>query len=61
MITLLAATLILAPVPAPPPPPYPTPSPVPNFLTQGDGTRIVCAPTGGYCWPGNDSLPSYMS
>lgn len=59
MITLmLLSHLVLAPTPVPDPPPFPT---YPGYITQGDGTRISCAPGGYTCWPSNDGLPSYLT
>lgn len=59
MISIIASLLIpLAPsVPFPDPPVDPGGRvvPLPNYLTQGDGARLVCA--NGYCWPANDSMP----
>lgn len=59
MIVLVASLLIpLAPgtpYPDPPPDPAGRVSALPNHLTQGDGTRLVCA--NGYCWATNDSMP----
>lgn len=57
MILLLSLTLILSPSPSPQPPPDYTVL-LPSYLSQGDGTRIVCLPTGSLCWPTNDSNPS---
>lgn len=64
-VTLLTVTLLPlspSPVPIPPnPPSEPKISLLPNYLTHGDGTRIICSPYGGLCWPGNDSLPNVLS
>lgn len=62
MIALIASLMI----PLAPGMPYPDPpvdpggrvEPLPNYLTQGDGTRLVCA--NGYCWPSNDSMPQIL-
>lgn len=64
MLTLIAiaASIIVPLAPSYPDPPAPTPTPgyiqmIPNYLVQGDGTRVVCTPTASYCWPSNDGLP----
>lgn len=56
MIGLLAV-LVLAPSPSPDPavPDYPT------YITQGDGTRVTCTPSGSYCWQYTEGLPSYLA
>lgn len=61
MLTALALTLLpLAPItPIPDPPPVPRIE-LPRYVTQGDGTRIVCAPEGFFCWPSNDGLPQSL-
>ena len=61
---LLATALWLAPTDTPA---YPDPNPgggytdlLPNFATNGDGSRMQCTPTFNYCWPDTSGLPTYQ-
>lgn len=60
MITLLTL-LALSPLNPYPDPPYPTPSLIPNYTTNGDGTRMQCTPGLTQCWTDTTGLPSYLA
>lgn len=63
LTTLLAAsTFALSPsTPYDPTPTYPTPSLIPNYVTNGDGTRMQCTPNLSNCWRDTTGLPSYLT
>lgn len=48
MISFLAVLIALSPATAPPTPEIP---PMPTYISGGDGSRVICTPTGSYCWP----------
>ena len=48
MLTLVSALIALAPATAPPTPVIP---PSPGYITNGDGSRMMCTPDYSYCWP----------
>lgn len=58
---LLIATAPLSPSTPYPDPTYPTPSLIPNYITNGDGTRLQCTPSLNQCWRDTTGLPSYLS
>lgn len=62
--TVLALTTVIALSPSnpyTPDPAYPTPSLIPNYVTNGDGTRMQCTPNLNQCWPDTTGLPSYLT
>lgn len=62
LTTLLAASMFaLSPSTPYDPSPYPTPSLIPNYTTNGDGTRMQCTPNLYQCWRDTTGLPSYLT
>jgi len=62
VITTLLATLTFTLSPAPDPTPsYPTPTLLPNYVTNGDGSRMQCTPNLSQCWRDTTGLPSYLT
>lgn len=57
MIALLAAWVLF---PAQEPSPSPLPSPPPVYVTESDGSRWQCSPTGDSCREDSSGLPSYL-
>lgn len=49
MTALLTVLIMLSPGnTAPPTPEIP---PMPTYISNGDGSRLICTPTASYCWP----------
>lgn len=57
---LLGVLLPLFPAPSPDPGIPFGPNQMPNYVVNGDGTRISCVPGGYSCWPDTSGLPSYL-
>jgi len=62
VITLLASIILSPWFPTPDPSqPGPGVNLMPNYITNGDGTRWQCTPNLAQCQPSRDGLPSYLT